>query len=291
MSDKATETAYLIGSTMFVVPMVYFLLQAFAVPARSARLANFAVACGLGALVVPEVAPTFPDLNRDSLFADAVGRLAIGGLGFLVAVVGLVARRQGDGVVRPVAGILFTLLHLAVAAGMLVQPDWQARLKLGKRDPDGSWTYQSPKHGFTLKLPSADWKLAPRQDHVADFVRKDPEMQVMVRLVWPAATQDEFEEGARAARAFTRQSFQLVVEVDFAKGTNEAGNPYYFADIDEPGAVAVDSVGVGVVWCRKKRLGVMVLLYGHHRPGSPKAGSLQREEFHKAARQICLSVD
>src|SRR5262249_48922916 len=125
-----------------------------------------------------------------------------------------------------------------------------------------------PVHRFTLTFPSADWKVKSRHTHVADFYRKNPDTIAGVPRVWPAADRDEFETVAKVERAFLHEVAGHRVEVEFAPGTNQAGNPYYFADVDEDGPDGHYSLGVSIVWCRKQRVAVVVLLEGQHRQGS-----------------------
>src|SRR5262249_28277795 len=118
------------------------------------RLANFALFCGLTAFVMPEMALGLSPAEWFGLFlASGAMRVLLALVGIALAVAALVTRRDGAGVIRPLAGGGFSLLHLLVGGGLLL---------FGfLAQPSTPWVYQSPDGDYRLTLPSQQWKQSP----------------------------------------------------------------------------------------------------------------------------------
>ncbi len=199
---------------------------------------------------------------------------------------------------------LFLLLGTAVAAAGCSRQGLpttdggvRGRASLGDSRPSteqtGSWTYHSPQHHFSLRLPSHRWKQIPRPRLVVDF--------------WcPRTGQAPLLAGVTQVRKETREEFRAwiprfetemeregpyLVRPRFQVGQTSAGNPYLFAQMCQSGIVSSQFtyVAAAVVWLADKGLTVTTLFETQVPLKSKTIQAAEYAELAGTARSICLS--
>ena len=164
----------------------------------------------------------------------------------------------------------------------------------GTDESKGSWVYNSETNGFSLKLPSSNWKELAKKKHLADFwnARFGSPMLAGVFSV-KKQTKDEFEDLAKAFKEEAKKDADLLVKPRIQEGVNEVGNAYIFETLCEKGKGQEQYIYVGraYTWLKDKELTVEVFFEGQGKMRSKVFKSIEYSEFEKAAKTICLSVD
>ncbi len=303
MDGSPATVARLIVAGLFALLPVYFLVRALRSGPRSRRFANVALFCGLTAFVMPEITIGLGDGTRAATFVWSGGvRLVVGLIGLVLVVAALVARRDGGtGVVRPVIGLLFCLLHLAFAVGLMVTGNTLRYQTPGTPDVTGTptdsgsgWTYQPPRAAYRLTLPSADWKEAPPiggQGEVS-FFRSAPQMHSSVLTLMRDQTEADFTRAATAFREHVESSPTLLSRPSSRDGVNSAGNRYRYGTTMESGPQGRRLfLAYSVTWCEKKRLIVRAIFEGVCVMNSEAGRTAELEAMNAAAERILLSVE
>lgn len=159
----------------------------------------------------------------------------------------------------------------------------------------GAWVYNSETHGFSLKLPSSNWKEASKRQHIADLWnnRFGSPMLAGVFSV-KKQTKAKFQDLAKEfKKEEAKRDGDLLVKPTIQEGVNEAGNPYIFEALCEKGNGREQYIYVArsYMWIKEKEVTVEVFFEGQRKMRSKFFKSIEYSEFEKAAKSICLSVD
>lgn len=157
-----------------------------------------------------------------------------------------------------------------------------------------SWVYSSEADGFSLRLPSSNWKQKTKKEHIAEFWsnRFGSPMLAGVFSV-KKQTNDEFLDLVKDFKEEMNKKADLLVKLRIQEGVNKPGNPYVFAILCEKGKGEEEYIYVGksFTWIKEKEVTVEVLFEGQAKMLSDLFKSVEYKEFEKAAKAICLSVD
>jgi hypothetical protein len=158
---------------------------------------------------------------------------------------------------------------------------------------DTSWVYTSPDHGFTLRLPSSNWRPSRKKAHVADFWC-NPLGSPMVAAVASVKkqTEAEFRDTAKRLKDRAPKETDLLVKPVVHEGKNSAGNPYTLLTLCEKGNAADQYVYVAIstTWIKDPGVTVDVLFEGQGKMRSKTLQAVEYAEFEKAGKAICTSV-
>jgi hypothetical protein len=281
----------LVAVVLFGCLAGYFLILGLKGGPRSRRLANFALFCGLTAFVMPEIVLTLmPDFRTRMLFWSGVTRIILGIAGLAFGVAALFVRRdKGVSIARPITGIGFSLLHTAMALGLIV---------LGQATqpptPSSQWVYQAPDAAYHLTLPSPEWNEAPPiggKGEISFFVTL-PRMHCTVLTLMRDQTDQDFFRVADAFRDLLDRNTRIRDQATHHDGINAAGNRYRFGTGIEEGPNGQKVfLAHSVTWCSQKKLIVRVIFEGAIAMKSQIAKEAEVEAMTKAAETICLSVE
>jgi hypothetical protein len=288
MDNPAELLGRLVATVLFACPACYFLVRGLMRAPRSRRLANLALFCGLTAWVVPEIVLAQATAGRSAVFlASGAVRVLLGLAGVTLAIAALGTRRDGGvGVVRPLMGAGFSLLHSVVGEALLLFGSFTR--------PATPWVYQSPDGAYRLTLPSHDWKETRTTGGVGivAFVRPVPRMQASVLVVRRDQTEADFARAVEAFRARVEKNPDLQGHATFREGTNAAGNRYHYGSGMESGPDGKQVfVAYSVTWCPAKQMVIDVIFEGLPAMRSQAGQAAEREAIEKAAETICLSVE
>ncbi|HKB01512.1 MAG TPA: hypothetical protein VKD90_04790 [Gemmataceae bacterium] len=156
-------------------------------------------------------------------------------------------------------------------------------------EPQSAWTFKSADHGFSLDLPSAEWKTPPKRRHLEDFWCRTGTGSAMLAGV--SSVKKQTREQFDASVAQFRQG-EFLRDPQFRVGQSPWGCPYIFADWCERGPAEVQFVYVAaaVVWVADKGIAVDTLFEGQGRMRSKVFQSVECADFEMAANSICTSV-
>jgi hypothetical protein len=159
-------------------------------------------------------------------------------------------------------------------------------------DPAEAWTYTSPGHGFTIRIPSGDWKPIPKPEAEVGF--HDAKHSALAAVSARKETQKLFEsESIPRMKSIIEPPREDYLSAPFYKeGTTAAGNPYAFWKVKSKTKDGVTVfVAHSVVWCRNKQLTVAVTMEGQLKMKSQTGSSAELDYFEKAADLLCLSAE
>lgn len=271
---------------LLALPALYFLSRALQGGLPSRRMANFALACGLAALIMPEKLFSMSPAEHPALFAGiGITRVALGLAGVVLTAVA--TSRRSDGGVGPprlLAATVLSLLHVVVGTAALLYADMAL--------PGPPRTYASPDGAFQLTLPGGSWEEVKEPKSVVAFSNKRPEMFAKVRTVAREQTSSDFDALAQLMIDRIESVPRIRGKLKMEDGKTPSGNSYrYFSGLDAtPGGASVYAA-YSVVW--SPRSGVLVEISFE---GTPKMRSTAGKEaelmaIEQAARTICLSVE
>ncbi len=157
---------------------------------------------------------------------------------------------------------------------------------------DTSWAFRFEKHGFSLRLPSSDWKKTSRKGRT-DFYSHwlGSPMLFGVFSVRKQAL-EEFRETVKAARTTAGKQDDLLSrpafhEEETASGGRRAHLTYYQKDT---GGNQYLFVAQSFVWIKDKGLTVHSIFEGQGKMKSKAFQAREKAAFEKAARAIHRSV-
>jgi hypothetical protein len=158
----------------------------------------------------------------------------------------------------------------------------------------GAWTFHSADHGFSLDLPSADWKATPKKRYVEDFWCRTGMGSAMLAGVSSVKrqTRKQFNESVAGFKMDVIKQEEFLRDPAFREGQSPWGCPYVFADWCERGPSELQFVYVAaaVVWVSDKEIAVGTLFEGQGRMKSKVFQAVECADFEKAANTICTSV-
>jgi hypothetical protein len=181
--------------------------------------------------------------------------------------------------------VLVVLLLLAVVVlGRLVLP------RFFSEDSTSAWTYRSPQHGFSMTLPSGDWKEIKKKDcDVAFYHRKH---STLVGVDVTRGDRDAFLKAVKQMKDYTEATREeLLSDPRFAEGETESGNPFVYLTVHAK-ADRNDAVFVArsLIWCKDQTLLVSVRMEGPLTMQSKTGKGAEEDFYDNAVRTICLSV-
>lgn len=158
----------------------------------------------------------------------------------------------------------------------------------------GTWTFQSADHGFSLDLPSADWKATTKKRHVEDFWCRTVTGSAMLAGVSSVKkqTREQFNASIAQFRTDVTKQGDFLRDPAFREGRSPWGCPYVFADWCErgPSEVQFIYVAAAIVWVADKGIAVGTLFEGQGRMKSRVFQAIESADFERAANSICTSV-
>jgi hypothetical protein len=159
---------------------------------------------------------------------------------------------------------------------------------------NGAWTFRSADHGFSLDLPSTDWKATPKKRHVEDFWCRTGTGSAMLAGVSSVKkqTREQFNASIAGFKSDVIKQGEFLRDPAFREGQSPFGCPYVFADWCERGPSELQFVYVAaaVVWVPDKGIAVGTLFEGQGRMKSKVFQAVECADFEKAANSICTSV-
>jgi hypothetical protein len=157
--------------------------------------------------------------------------------------------------------MLFLMAAVLLILGM-AGVSWLVLPRFYADDVASSWTYRSEMHGFSMRLPSSDWKEITRPNN--DVAFHNLKHSVLVGVNVTKEQRESFDKTIEDARQILEQSRKsLHSEPRFAEGTTEHGNPYVFWTLhSKSDEGSVYFVAQSFVWCKDKGLTVRVLMEG-----------------------------
>jgi hypothetical protein len=176
---------------------------------------------------------------------------------------------------------------MAVGAGLTIHSTWQER---GEPDPSKAWTWRSDEHGFSLRLPSDNWKQRPDDQKGVRFTHRGPAMVAMIARVRPAQSHEDFERIVREELAQLGKHGPEPLP-RFTEGVNDAGNPYHFAAWPGTSPNGAYYAAISLTWSKAQQVVVVLVFEGQYRMQSETGIATERQAFEKSARAICLSVE
>jgi hypothetical protein len=182
--------------------------------------------------------------------------------------------------------VAVVLLVLGMAGlGWLVLPRFYSD------DAASSWTYHSPKYGFSMKLPSSDWKEIARPNNDVAFHNRKHSVLVGVNVT--KGQREVFDSTILDAKVILEQSRKgLLSEPFVSEGTTDAGNPYvYWTVQSKSDQGGVYFVAQSFVWCKDKALTIRVLMEGPLAMQSDMGKGAERDFYENAVKTICLSAE
>jgi hypothetical protein len=271
---------------LLALPALFFLFRGVQKGLPSRKMANFGLACGLAALVMPERLFHWSVVDYPALcIFIGVTRVVLGIAGLLL--VGTAFTRRADGGTGPfrlLAATVLSLLHLGVGTASLMYADI-AR-------PGSPQVYSSPDGAFQLTLSSSQWRQTREPECVIAFQHDRPGMLVKVRTVTRDQQKSDFDALAQLMIERIESVPRIRGKLEMEDGRTPSGNYYrYFSGPDQiPGGGQVYAA-YSVVW--SPRTGVLVEISFEGRPTMQSAAGKEAEmqAVERAARQICLSVE
>jgi hypothetical protein len=284
------EIGSLIGSSIFGLIPLFFLIRAFQAGSGSTRLANLSLALGLACLVMPERSLGISPSNDPGLYR-LIGtlRLLAGLAGIALGVAALVRRRRDrTGVVRPLLGGLFSVIHVMIGLGYFLFAFQAQGGLLGEAEP---WTHVSTDHGVSVTLPSKNWQVFRGKNGKEFYVDRFNRMQASILASTPQ-TLDEFRAATDSLKRTFPKEDHFLEPPEMREGETEAGNPYLFFQGRSRAAEGDGAIFVArsLVWCRDKGTTVDLIFEAVPRMASQVGRESEKSMFEKAASTISLSV-
>jgi hypothetical protein len=283
--DLATLGGTIGALIVLALPALYFIVRALQGGLPSRRLANFGLACGLGAFIMPETLFRLSPADYPLLFvAIGITRVALGLAGLVL--VGLAMSRRSDGGVgsfRLLAGSLLSVLHAMIGTAALLYADVAA--------PGTPQIYSAPDGAFQLTLPSRRWEKVQRADSVVAFAHTLPDMQARVRTLSRDQNESDFDALAQLMieriDSFPRTKGKLAME----DGTTPDGCSYrYFSGLDETRDGEPVYAAYSVVWNPRTKVLLEISFEGLPKMKSRAGKDAELRTIQEAARTICLSA-
>ena len=284
--DMTTWGTILGVQVLLALPALYFLARALQGGPPSRRSANFALACGLAALIMPEKLLQWSPAEYPALFiALGIGRVVLGVAGLVLAA--LAMSQRGDGGVgspRLLAATVMSLLHVVVGTAALLYADTAL--------PGPPRLYASPDGAFRLRLPAGRWEEVPEPKSVVAFSNKQPEMFAKVRTVAREQASSDFDALAQLMIERIDSVPRLRGKLEMEDGTTASGNSYrYFSGLDRAAEGGPVYAAYSVVWSPRTGVLVEISFEGKPKMLSTAGKSAELETIEQAARTICLSVE
>jgi hypothetical protein len=159
---------------------------------------------------------------------------------------------------------------------------------------DTSWVYTSTEHGFTLRLPSANWRPSKRKVLIAQF-SCNPLGSPMLAGVFSVKkqTEAEYRDAVKGLNDLAAKETDYLVKPTVREGRNAADNPYAVATLCEKGTNGDQYIYVAksYTWVKDLGITVEVMFEGQGKMRSKFFQSVEYAEFEKAAKSICRSVE
>ncbi len=158
-------------------------------------------------------------------------------------------------------------------------------------DKETAWTYRSPKYGFSLTIPSSDWKEIKREGDVAAFYNRKRQTLASAQVT-KESRQEFITETVPAIKGILeRHRAEILKEPHCSEGTTAAGNPFVFwiAVTRAPDGKTVVAAH-SAVWCPAQGITVRVLMEGLLEMQSEAGKAEEWAFFEKSAKTLCLSV-
>ncbi|MCK6471777.1 MAG: hypothetical protein L6R28_08520 [Planctomycetes bacterium] len=249
---------------------------------RSERLACYSVFAGLSAFAFPEQIFTINAVDHAWVYyIDGLVRLPLALAGIVWCIMALRARKtdQGAGYVGPIVGGLFSIFHLILAMGVLLvtymtnyglptAPPATANVGI---QPAGTWSYEVSDCGFTMQLPSENWREEKAPTYpgktVGEFTCSHYFGTRLMVAVQPITDDADIALIKRTAREkFIKEQHLVPKEQDgtFANGTRFT---FFWAEGQDPNTQANVCGSLGMVWLPGQNLCVKLIsdtMNAHH---------------------------
>jgi hypothetical protein len=150
---------------------------------------------------------------------------------------------------------------------------------------DTSWVFNSAEHGFSLTLPSSDWKKSTRKRFLADFYsfwNGSPMLAAVVAV--RKQTPEEFHQTVAATRAKAGEQENLLSPPSFHEEETGAGDRRAFLSVYEKGGSSSLYLFAArsFVWLKDKGITVELLFEGQ---GKMQSKLFQLKEKERSRRR------
>jgi dephospho-CoA kinase len=218
----------------------------------------------------------------------SVGEVALQVQKLLEGISGLQTKAKGTRR-RKLIIVLASVVAVIVVGGAL----WRIWLHdvWFRSDKGDEWTFSAREHGFSVRLPSSDWKTIKEPAGAAAAFHNAKHFGMCI-VHATKETKDIFDEVSVPwlKGLLTKDESELLSAPYYKEGHTVAGNKYAFlkvkAKADRGGAVFV---AASVVWCPENEVTVKVTMEGQLRMTSHAGSAAEWEYFEKAADLVCLS--
>lgn len=158
-------------------------------------------------------------------------------------------------------------------------------------DSPGSWEYHSVEYGFSLTLPSKNWRLSAKTEHIVDFTANPAGSPMLAAVVSvEAQTRAQFEDSVSRFKANIAGAQGLQEQPEFEVAETDVGNRYVFGTFSEETREGPVYVAASRVWLKARGVTVATIFEGHSHYLGDMAQAVERSNFEQAARLICRSV-
>ena len=283
------RSAQLTVAVVMALLPIWFFFKGLGAEKRSLRLANFALACGLCALVPQrQFRPTAEGMNSALIFWAQLGMVLVGVTGLVLAGMALWARRTdgGTGVVRLMIASALSLLMVA-SSGFVATMSRSV-----SPENNRPWEWTSAKYDYRLRLPSAscvESRTEGKENIDGAFNCREHRMRAMVSAERASAA--EYAAAVEKMRTQARNSSSQEEPVLESTST-EAGWPCTRMALVEPanGEHGPLMVSVALVHWPEHGLLMTVILEAEHWTVSEAGKVMGQEYFTRSARQLQLSL-
>jgi hypothetical protein len=161
------------------------------------------------------------------------------------------------------------------------------------KETDTSWVWNSNEHGFSLRLPSSDWKKHSRARGVVDFYHSRSSSPMLVGVLSvKKQTREEFRESVKKAQAYVGRDKEDLLSGPTLEEDTISGNLFARVTAYEKGDGDIEYFyfTTSFTWLKEKGITVQVIFEGQGKMRSRFFQAREKAEFEKAARAIQQSV-
>ena len=183
------------------------------------------------------------------------------------------------------------IVCLSVVA-LLVLGGWLLLQERFRSPTANEWVYTSSEHGFSVRVPSRDWKQGTKPGATVAF--HNPKDSAIAVLHVTKESKDVFvEKSVPTLRGLLLVGHEeFLTKPAYKEGNTAVENRYAYWQVK---AKATDGSAVFVahslVWCETKELTVKVTFEAPLKMTSQTGSAAEWDYFEKAANLICLSAE
>jgi hypothetical protein len=285
--QRAEELGKLIGAGVLVLLPLYALVRMLFAKSLSSRLTYVSLACGLLIWTQPQLVFGLTPATHGTYFIiSGIVRGILGVTGIVAGAVSISLRRK-EGAGRGagnVLGILLSVVLVFLGAG-----DFLLKSRFSTSTA-GEWTYKNEKYGFSIVLPSSEWKQVSLKDGEVGFRNRTIPVQVGVYArVIPKA---QYASEVDTIRRFVCSDEGSLAPPTMEDGLTKHGDKYTYIE-----TICKMQSGKGAClsallfhWHEGTQVMTMVVFEGELKMVSETWSKAEAEFYRSTARSILLSL-